>query len=77
MNLLQRRPLRRVAWFVAALLCTVLFAAVPSFWQSVSAVSSNNSVETLQRFDRQSELASLPNPGFEEFAASHLEPNFY
>jgi hypothetical protein len=73
---LKRRPLRRVAWFVAGLLCTLLFA-VPSVWQPATAVSSSNHVETVRQFDTNGELRTWSNPAFEEVAASHLEPNFF
>ncbi|MBD1804565.1 hypothetical protein H6F98_03635 [Microcoleus sp. FACHB-SPT15] len=73
---LKRRPLRRVAWFVAGLLCTLLFA-LPSVWQPATAISSSNRVETVKHFDTKAKLAAWSNRAFEEFAASHLEPNFY
>ncbi|MBW4546406.1 MAG: hypothetical protein KME25_18455 [Symplocastrum torsivum CPER-KK1] len=77
MNSLKRRPLRRVAWFVAGLLCTVLFANLPSVLQPVTAVNNGNRVETVKHFDTNVKLAAWSNPAFEEVAASHLEPNFY
>jgi hypothetical protein len=73
----QKRLLRRLTLFVASLLCTVLFASLPSFWQSATAASHSNSVETVQQFDAKAELAPFSNPAFDEVAASHLEPNFY
>ena len=74
---LKRRPLRRVAWFVAGLLCTLLFANLPSVWQPATAVNNGNRVETVKPFDTKAKLAAWSNRAFEEFAASHLEPNFY
>jgi len=74
---LKRRPLRRVAWFVAGLLCTVLFANLPSVWQPATAISSGNRIETIKHSATNGELAALRNPAFDEVAASHLEPNFY
>jgi len=73
---LKRRPLRRVAWFVAGLLCTLLFA-VPSVWQPATAVNNGNRVETVKHSATKAELVTWSNPAFEEVAASHLEPNFY
>ncbi|NEQ22883.1 MAG: hypothetical protein F6K28_27770 [Microcoleus sp. SIO2G3] len=73
---LKRRPLRRVAWFIAGLFCTLLFA-LPSVLQPATAVSSSNRVETVRQFDTNGELKTWSNRAFDEVAASHLEPNFY
>jgi hypothetical protein len=73
---LKRRPLRRVAWFIAGLFCTLLFA-VPSLWQPATAVSSGNSIETVKHSATNTELVTWSNPAFDEVAASHLEPNFF
>lgn len=79
MNLLSKRPLRWLPWFIAGLFSTLLFVGLPSLWQSASATFGGNGVETTasQQFDATPELASYPNRGFDEVAASHLEPNFY
>lgn len=67
----HRRHLQRFAWFIAGLLCTVLFSfALPSIWQPVTAASGNTVNLTTQS-------TSFVAPSFAEVAASHLEPNFY
>jgi len=79
MNLFQKKPWRWVACFIVSLLCTVLFASLPSLWQSASATSNGNSFESpaFGPVDaNQTQVYSL-NSSFEEVAASHLEPNFY
>ena len=71
---LHGRQLKRLAWFLASLVCTVLFSfALPSIWQPVNAMSNGNAVIS-------SEISQSPSfvaPSFDRVAASHLEPNFY
>lgn len=70
---LHGRQLKRLAWFLAGLLCTVLFSlALPSIWQPVNAASDGNAVNTAT-----SQSPSFVAPSFDRVAASHLEPNFY
>ena len=66
-----RRHLQRFAWFIAGLLCTVLFSfGLPSVWQSVTAASDND-------VDFTTQSTSFLAPSVEEVATSHREPNFY
>lgn len=68
---------RRLAWFVAGLLCAVLLAAMPNQQQSVTAATPSDRVNTKAVQLQQSQSAPNVNYGFAEMAASHLEPNFY
>lgn len=71
---LHGKHLKRLAWFLASLFCTVLFSfGLPSIWQPVNAKIDGNAVIS-------SEISQSPSfvaPSFDRVATSHLEPNFY
>jgi hypothetical protein len=55
MKLLQKRPWRWLRWLIAGLLSAVVFASLPSIWQSASATTNSNQVDpALQQMDAQS-----------------------
>ncbi len=65
MNILKKRW-QRVAWFIASLLTVLLFSVTSNQAPTTAAVSQNPVVQS-----------SLASAAFEQFAASHLAPNFY
>ncbi|PSB29164.1 hypothetical protein [Chlorogloea sp. CCALA 695] len=64
-NILERHW-RRVAWFMASLLTAVLIS-----------FGSNQVAPTTTSLSPNPVVSSFANAAFEEFAASHLAPNFY
>ncbi len=73
-----RKSLRRLAWFMAGLLCAVLCAiALPSVWQPATATQDIGYAAMLEANPQPRSVISSRNPEFEAMAASHLEPNFY
>ena len=64
-NILERHW-RRVAWFMASLLTAVLVS-----------FGSNQIAPTTTSVSPNPVVSSLASTAFEEFAASHLAPNFY
>jgi hypothetical protein len=78
MKLLQKRPWRWLRWLIAGLLSAVVFASLPSIWQSASATTNSNQVApALQQMDvNPTQLAPLQST-FVDIVATHQEPNFY
>ena len=64
-NILERHW-RRVAWFMASLLTVVLFSVTSNQAPTTAAVSPKTVIQS-----------SLASAAFDQFTASHLEPNFY
>ena len=65
MNILKKRW-QRVAWFIASLLTVLLFSVTSNQAPTTAAVSPKTVIQS-----------SLASAAFDQFTASHLEPNFY